>query len=91
MIHDLVDDKRTLYVSTDFGSTYQEVSSFTKSFFLKYGESNDKTEIFIQRFHPAEGMLSDTHFFLELVSNLASFNHKIGKLAKHNFSGEQEN
>ena len=64
MIHDLVDDKRTLYVSTDFGSTYQEVSSFTKSFFLKYGESNDKSEIFIQRFHPAEGMLSETLFSL---------------------------
>ncbi len=72
VIHDLKSPKKTLWVTTDFGNTFNDIQVYVKTFFFHYGD--DVTKLFVQRFRPgAEDkdlkttILASTNFFQERV------------------------
>lgn len=51
LVHDLVDERKTLYVTRNFGETFSHVQEFVKAFFFKGGEG-EQGELFVQRMEP---------------------------------------
>ena len=72
-------------------SIYMQIQTFFLLTFLHQFRAQMQVYIY-RRVHPFNAYILLTYQKVPFSDELcASFNHKIGKLARHNFSGEQEN